>query len=343
MVLLLPNTQANSEDPTSSRVQVPLVTDEAEAVLHILGKRKRQEEIDAADWERLQKSEGYVRLKRRQESFGATDFDSRFRTFVLSDDLLDRADSLRKAFQEWKSIRMEDAGRRALAYLPDGSRIQAKIYPIIKSSTNSFVFELDSDPAIFFYLDPERTAAKFENTLAHELHHVGSASCSEPEGINKLSAEKRKVVEWLSAFGEGIAMLAAAGGPDVHPHATSEAKDWVIWERDVANFNPDLIRIEAFFQSILDGKLTEEEQHAKLFELINTDDIPQGPFYTVGWKMASIVEKMQGRDVVIAAVCDPRILLSAYNNIVKAQPQSFGSLVRWSDNFLDSIGNGESD
>ena len=144
-------------------------------------------------------------------------------------------------------------------------------------------------------------------------------------------------MEWLSAFGEGLAVLAAAGGPDVHPHASSKRDAWLIWERDIANFNQDLLRVEYFFQSILDGKLTKEEQHAKLFELINTDVVLQGPFYTVGWKMASIVEKAKGRQTVIAAVCDPRILLSAYNRIVKDQPQSSGSLARWSDSFLASI------
>ena len=179
--------------------------------------------------------------------------------------------------------------------------------------------------------------AELENTLAHELHHVGSTACDEPEGIDSLSAAASKVVNWLSAFGEGLAVLAAARGPNVHPHASSKADAWIVWERDVANFDRDLRRLEAFFQTVLDGKLTEEEQRTNLFRFINTDDVPQGPFYTVGWKMASIVEQAQGRDAVIAAVCDPRVLLSTYNRVVKSQQWSSDSLALWSESFLASI------
>ena len=33
-----------------------------------------------------------------------------------------------------------------------------------------------TDPAIFLYLDPTETKEEFENTLAHELHHIGYGS-----------------------------------------------------------------------------------------------------------------------------------------------------------------------
>ena len=59
---------------------------------------------------------------------------------------------------------------------PTEAYIHAKVFPVIKPITNSFVFETTTDPAIFLYLDPEESAAKFENTVAHELHHIGYAS-----------------------------------------------------------------------------------------------------------------------------------------------------------------------
>jgi len=64
--------------------------------------------------------------------------------------------------------------RRAQAYLPAGLEIRATIYPVVKKATNSFVFDLGGEnPAIFMYVDPSIPPEKLENTLAHELHHVG--------------------------------------------------------------------------------------------------------------------------------------------------------------------------
>ena len=98
---------------------------------------------------------------------------------------------------------------------------------MIKPGTNSFVWEAPSNPAIFLYLDPDVTRAKFENTVAHELHHIGLASVESgyDKKIAVLQERARAAASWMGAFGEGFAMLAAAGGPDVDPQAQSSAKE----------------------------------------------------------------------------------------------------------------------
>ena len=330
-----------AQEPDGS-VEVRVVLDEADAAIAILEKRSRGLALSEGDWRRLEQSEGYLRLKRRQESFGAQDFDEQFRADLRSDETLERLDSLRGALVKWRSVDAGAAGARAQAYLPPGSRIRATIYPVIKRTTNSFVFELDSDPAIFMYVDPERSPTQLENTLAHELHHVGSAVCPEPDGLDSLSPGAQQVVSWLSAFGEGMAMLAAAGGPEVHPHAGGTPAGWSVWERDIGEFATDLRRIEAFFREVLAGEGTTEEHRAKLFSFINTGEVPQGGFYTVGWKMAALVERVQGRDVVVRAVCDPRVLLTAYNEVAAAIPRSDTQpLPLWGDDFLTEIASGD--
>src|SRR5947208_16171050 len=52
-----------------------------------------------------------------------------------------------------------------------------------------------------------------------------------------------------------------AGGPDVHPHATSDPAAWLVWERDVASVNPALRRLEAFFRALLAGRRTDAGAH----------------------------------------------------------------------------------
>jgi hypothetical protein len=201
----------------------------------------------------------------------------------------------------------------ALAYLPAGARIRGKIYPVIKPRDNSFVFEVKNDPAIFLYLDPKVNQAKFENTLAHELHHIGyGGSCPTEEtsaAMAKLSPQAKTAATWIGAFGEGFAMLAAAGGTTVHPHQVSEPEERARWDRDVLNFAADLKKLDNFFLRVLEGKLTDEEISKEAFSFFGT----QGPWYTVGWRMATLIEETFGRKKLIEAMCDQRLLLSTYN------------------------------
>lgn len=149
-----------------SAVNVRLVTDEAEAVLLILNKRKANQRITDANWQKVFESEGYVRLKQRETAMKRSFEDADFKTFVLSDSLAMRAQSLAETLDRWKRADTTGAARLALAYLPNGAQIKAKIYPVIKPRDNSFVFDLKTDPAIFLYLDPAVSREKFENTLA---------------------------------------------------------------------------------------------------------------------------------------------------------------------------------
>ena len=282
-------------------IDVRLVTDEADAVLRILSTKQPTEK----DWQRLFSSEGYVRLKKREESMKRSFTDDEFKQFVLSQDLSQHAADLAKTLEGWKQADMQHVGAAALAYLPAGAKIHAKIYPVIKPKTNSFVFEADTDPAIFLYLDPAESKEKFENTLTHELHHIGYSNVCTRDDTDR-PKEVQAARQWMSGFGEGLAMLAAAGGPDIHPHATSGAEDRARWDHDVANFNSDLKTLEKFFLDILNHKISDQEIQGKGFSFFGI----QGPWYTVGWKMAVTIEKTFGREKLLNSICDPAKFLA---------------------------------
>ena len=113
---------------------------------------------------------------KRREAGRKRDFDDAdFRLFVLSDALVKRARELERTLASWKQMDLEAAARRVLVYLPPQARIRAKVFPVIKPQTNSFVFELLTDPTVFLFVDPGVNAEQFENTVAHELHHIGLA------------------------------------------------------------------------------------------------------------------------------------------------------------------------
>lgn len=315
----------------SARIDVKIVTDEADAVLAILAKRKSGQGLSDSDWQRLFQSDGYVRLKRRESAMKRPFTDEEFKTFVNGDDLLGKERSLSRTLRAWKQADVRRAARRALIYLPEAAIIRAKIYPVIKPRSNSFVFEVNSDPAIFLYLDASETRKQFENTLAHEFHHIGyGTACPGPQiesEIPKLPQEVKDTLHWVGAFGEGFAMLAAAGGPTVHPHKFSSSEDRSRWDRDVANFNNDLQRVDHFFGEILAGSLKKNERDERGFSFFGV----QGPWYTVGWKMAVVIETTYGRATLIECMCNPRKLLSTYNEAARQYNKKTGeSLALWS-------------
>jgi hypothetical protein len=116
----------------TSRVNIKIITDEADAVLAILAKRKANQTLSETDWERLFSTEGYARLKKREQSMKRPFEEADFKSFVLSDALLARVDSLNATLQAWKSINVNHVAQRPLEYLPADARINAKIYPVIK-------------------------------------------------------------------------------------------------------------------------------------------------------------------------------------------------------------------
>ena len=329
------------EDSMRARLDVQIVPDEADAVVAILERRAAGIPPGEDHWQRLFASEGYRRLNDRERAFRRETSDSAFRAFVMSDTLIVRWVELRRTLRDWRRIDPFSAAIRAFEYLPEHARIRARIYPVIKPRTNSFVWETATNPAIFLYVDPAVSAVKFENTLAHELHHIGvAAACRERGADSSAAPGLRAALEWLTGFAEGRAVLAAAGGADVHPHAASDEAERAIWERDVARVPHDVQRLESFFFELLDQRLAPEDRTRRGFGFIATDSVPQGAFYTVGWTMASVVERELGRTALNASVCDPRLFITDYNRAVtRARAAGRGaSLPTWSDSLIARLG-----
>jgi hypothetical protein len=143
-------------------------------------------------------------------------------------------------------------------------------------------------------------------------------------------------VSWIGAFGEGFAMLAAAGSPDIHPHYFSSQEERKRWDKDVSNFNNDLKDLEKFFLDILDKKLTKEEVEEKGFSFMGAT---QGPWYTVGWKMSVVIEKIFGYKKLIWCICSLKDLLPVYNEAAAKYNSAHDGehLALWSKDLLEKI------
>lgn len=337
---LLPALPVHASEPAiQARIHLILNCDEPEAVLALLEKRASKGTIVDSDWERIFRTQGYIRLKQREASMHVSFSDEDFKKFTLSPELAARAPLLRRTLEAWKNTDLTRSAERVLAYLPQQAVIHATVFPVIKPKTNSFVFDTNTDPAIFLYIDPAQPAAKFENTVAHELHHIGYASIESiaESRQSNVPPDAKAAVDWMGAFGEGFAMLAAAGSPDVDPHAASSEQERARWKHDLANFNQDLMALQQFFLDSIEMKLgTKDKVDEKGFSFFGD---AQGPWYTVGYKMSVLVERRFGRRVLIDCMLDPRLLLVRYNEAAgELNRTSADKLALWSPSLLERIG-----
>lgn len=265
--------------------------------------------------------------------------DDDFKNFVLSPDVTKRAPELRRTLDEWKKADLLAIAGRILPYLPPDAQVHAKVYPVIKPKTNSFVFETTTDPAIFLYLDPAESQSEFANTVAHESHHIGFSDANKKydERIKSLPENARHAADWMGAFGEGLAVLAAAGAADVHPMQDFKRDQRTRWDQDMKFVDQELIQVNQFFLDLISGGFTKPEvaDHVA-FTFFGY----RGPWYVVGYKMGQMVEKRFGRTVLIECMSDPRQLLARYNQAA-AEQNAAGKeekLPLWSPELLKAVG-----
>lgn len=326
--------------PVSLRTSVRLITDQPDAALAILAARAGGATVPDTLWGALWSSTGYRRLARRERAMGRAFTDLAFRRFVESDTLALRRVALQRTLERWKQADVAGSAARAAAYLPARAELRAVLLPLVKPQTNSFVFDLGTDSAaIFLHLDPDVTREQLEVTLAHELHHVGYAVACDAPDDSTLTEPQRTARTWLGAFGEGVAVLAAAGGPEAHPHASSDSADRARWDRDYEQIATDLPRVEAFFLDILAGRLAGPDAVRRRAMPFFGD--AQGPWYTVGYAMAVTIERMDGREALVSSLCDGRELLRRYNAAAaraNAGPPPGTRLPLWSEALIAGLG-----
>jgi len=134
--------------------------------------------------------------------------------------------------------------------------------------------------------------------------------------------------KWVGAFGEGFATLAAAGGPAGVPKYNAEVT--AEWQRQLPRYDANFADLVAFFESVRTGKLAGDAADKRAFEFFGL----VGPWYTVGWRMAVVIEKTLGRDALIAAMCDHRHFFATYN---KAVTMSGEKLPLWPESLVKAL------
>jgi hypothetical protein len=294
----------------------------------------QHEDVTDADWQKLFSTTPYRRLKQREKSMGRPLADEEFTKFVATLD--SHREQLRQTLQQWQSADLQAVAQRPLQYLPPEATIRCDVYPLIKPQSNSFVFEAATSPTIFLYLDPRKSRAEFENTVAHEAHHIGLSSldAAYEEKIQSLPEDARKAARWMGAFGEGMAVLAAAGSSDVSPMADFPERDRVLWDVETERFGANLADLNQFFLDTIHGDLRNDAvaHEGSIFFGY------RGPWYTVGYRMAVTIERELGRPALVATLGDRREFVARYNEAaVRENAKDGGHLPSFSAEILKAV------
>ena len=103
----------------------------------------------------------------------------------------------------------------------------------------------------------------------------------------------------------------------------------------MANFNLDLESLQQFFLDVIDQRLVGKD---RIDEKAYTFFGVQGPWYTVGYKMAVVVEKRYGRSRLIECMLDPREFLASYNRAaMEMNTSGKEKLALWSPELMQRI------
>lgn len=310
------------------QVEVRWIDDEARAVIQAL--------VDCGsnslDFDKIVASEGFRRLSARERAIGRPITNDDFSQFLKHSPAT--ASQFQETLDGWAKLDFSALGQRAMEYLPAEAHIRASVYPLIKPLKNSFVWDVSTKPAIMLYLDPQKRPDEVAMTVTHELHHIGYASCCPSSSFTawskNLNLGQQEAWKWVGAFGEGYAVLAAATDRN-NPVGPSSPAVREAWADGMKNLPRDFASLEEFFQRTCEAKLTPkqaQEEASKFYGL-------QGPWYTVGYVLATTIEDQMGRKVLIDCYTNPRKLFATYN---KAAKQANKGLPVWSPKTLHDLG-----
>ena len=313
---------------------VDFILDQCEAALRILesdfkcnGKALLTE---------LFSTKGYRWLKERELAMKQEFTDVDFGTFILSDDLRTQAQRFRGVLDNLQKLSMESLVNQAKEYLPSDAIIDAFVVPLIKPKRNSFVYPIEGKIVVFLSLNPDVTTSKLQNTIVHELHHVGLRTVYQgPNSVLDGVSDSRikELLRFTQPLGEGYAMLAAAGGPHIHPN-DHDPELKTFWDQRMVSYDQDFYAVNRFFCDLLAEKYDQEEAMEKGFEMMGI----QGPWYTVGWKTATVIELVFGKRCLIQCIADPAQLFSTYNRATRVYNQNHGtSLPTWSLELVEAF------
>lgn len=287
--------------------------------------------VTAIELSTIVATEGYKRLKERELGMKRSFTEEDFAEYLESTQFTWQ--EYEQTLNQWSKIDFASLISRAKVYLPTEANIRVTVYPLIKPRPNSFVWDTKNDPAMMIYMNPEESVESVASTIVHEIHHIGYSSCCPSKEFETWSEsiDKRRSTawNWVAALGEGYAVLAAAIDRR-NPVGFLGTEERAAWNNGMKNMSREFGKLETFFASICEGKLNEENARVKAMEFYGL----LGPWYTVGFVMATTIEDAFGKAVLFDCYKDPRKVFETYNQAVQKLGLKYPA---WSQEFLATM------
>jgi hypothetical protein len=238
---------------------------------------------------------------------------------------------------------INDGVRYAQSWLPANWQIPNFYFAVIPNG-GSPAFALDGAQGFDFLQLSQTTSGDLDldwlvTTVSHESHHLGMES-SVPAGMTSADRMAYKVLSICLA--EGVATYFISGSPSgrvpgypgarFHLFTNAQAE---AWNRRVAEEEEILQRQAALLDRALNGKLTEDELDSELRDYWLNGLV--GRAYVLGAEMFGAIFTAFGKQAVLIAMQDSRLLFEKYSAALAAKPNELQNCVPIPDRTLKQV------
>ena len=232
--------------------------------------------------------------------------------------VFDTLNSLMKRLGDAEAFLEEVQGRRteilsssmktALDYLPPEAEIETTIHCVFGGHSDGYTVEDRGKVMVVLNLSMFLGDFSYlEAVLSHELHHMGLSSIEKPIAERSSSLDDRILFLLRGTRGEGLATYVGLKKVE-----GTRVSGWTeILSSRMARVSEHFGRLEDEIVALLGGesKKTQEELYDQFFARI-------GGAYFVGCRMADVIERSLGRDVLVELLRkDPVEFFLRYNSI----------------------------
>lgn len=246
---------------------------------------------------------------------------------------------LRKDLDELVEANLADTALAlAKSYLPEDSRVRCKFYIVLFGGSSAYA--VSGENGFDLLQLTKRSSGSVDvasviRTFAHEMHHLGIIHCQKEKMSAVRDTERLGLVARLTNEGMPIYYINQTRNRlDEYHSSTSltqqaDARDW---EEHLARL-PELYSIaEEHIKMNLEGELRDEDIMKNWMS-----GWSQGPVYTLGSDMFSVIDSVLGLKAALQVAEDYRQLLTVYNRAARKANENGASHYVFSEKLAQAL------